>query len=186
MVELAVAAAGRHPISRPLTAELVPSGLWWVNLRSILRPGEWDALRAAVYEEAGHRCEICGDVGRRHPVEAHEVWSWAGQVQRLVRLVALSPGCHFVKHAGRAQLLGRENDVVDQLRTVNGWKPRPEPTSRRPGTTGPAATQRSGSRTCPCWASSSRTTCWPGPRSGPAGQQQRPLPADKKLRRRVQ
>ena len=28
MVELAVAAAGRHPICRPLTAELVPSGMW--------------------------------------------------------------------------------------------------------------------------------------------------------------
>ena len=46
MVELAVAAAGRLPICRPLTAELVPSGMWWLNLRSILRPGEWDALRA--------------------------------------------------------------------------------------------------------------------------------------------
>ena len=48
MVELAVAAAGRHPICRPLTAELVPSGLWWLNLRSILRPSDWDALRVAV------------------------------------------------------------------------------------------------------------------------------------------
>ena len=121
MVELAVAAAGRHPISRPLTAELVPSGLWWVNLRSILRPSDWDALRAAVYEGAGHRCEICGGAGRRHPVEAHEVWSWTGRSQRLVRLVALCPRCHFVKHAGRAKLLGRENDVIDQLRRVNDW-----------------------------------------------------------------
>ena len=121
MVELALAAAGRYPISRPLTAELVPSALWWLNLRSILRSSEWDALRAAVYEAAGHRCEICGGAGRRHPVEAHEVWTWAGHFQRLLRLVALCPRCHTVKHAGRARLIGREDDVVDQLCTVNGW-----------------------------------------------------------------
>lgn len=49
------------------------------------------------------------------------MWAWAGHTQRLTRLVALCPRCHVVKHAGRARKLGWEDDVVDQLRKVNGW-----------------------------------------------------------------
>jgi hypothetical protein len=122
MVRLATA-AGAAPVSRPLTAELIPSGLWWVNLRSILRPSEWDAVRQAVYAAAGSRCELCGGVGQQHAVEAHELWAWdlLQHEQRLIRLVALCPGCHLVKHAGRARVIGREQEVRDQLQTVNGW-----------------------------------------------------------------
>ena len=122
MVSLATAAS-TVPVSGPLTAELIPSGLWWVNLRSILRPAEWDAVRQAVYTAAGSRCELCGGAGRQHAVEAHEVWAWdlPRHEQRLVRLVALCPGCHLVKHAGRARQIGRGQEVLDQLQTVNGW-----------------------------------------------------------------
>ena len=121
LVERALSAARQHPVSRPLTAELVPSRMWRLNLRTILRPAEWTALSDAVAAAADRRCEICGGVGPRHPVEAHEVWAWAGHTQRLTRLVALCPRCHVVKHAGRARKLGWEDDVVDQLRKVNGW-----------------------------------------------------------------
>src|SRR5688500_7037485 len=110
LVDQALAAGRRHPVSKPLTIELVPAPCWWMNLRAILPGAEWDALRLAVGEVAGSCCEVCGGVGPRHPVEAHEVWEWSQEssVQRLLRLVALCPPCHVVKHAGRAQLLGFE------------------------------------------------------------------------------
>ncbi len=106
-----------------MLAELVPSALWWLNLRSVLRAAEWDALRAAVYEAADHRCEVCGGTGRQRAVEAHEVWAWDvdERAQRLVRVVALCAGCHLVKHAGRARVIGHEDEVIDQLREVNHW-----------------------------------------------------------------
>ena len=121
LVERALSAARQHPVSRPLTAELVPPRTWGLNLRTILRQAEWDALSDAMSAAADCRCEICGGAGRQHAVEAHEVWAWAGQTQRLVRIVALCPRCHGVKHAGLTKMIGRQDDVVDQLRKVNGW-----------------------------------------------------------------
>ena len=80
-------------------------------------------IATAVYAAAQSRCELCGGVGRQRAVEAHELWAWnlPRREQRLLRLVALCPRCHLVKHAGRAREIGREQEVLDQLQTVNGW-----------------------------------------------------------------
>jgi len=108
-----------------LYAELVPSTAWGINVRSKFTRPEWDALREKVYVRANHRCEICGGAGGRHPVEAHEVWSYdiATRVQKLERLIALCPTCHQVKHLGRTIKVvdnGRAL-VVNKLKKVNGW-----------------------------------------------------------------
>lgn len=106
-----------------LTVELVPAGQFGDNLRSRLPKAEWDALRRATYAAAGHRCEVCGGKGSRHPVECHERWEYdeLARVQKLVGLIALCPRCHEVKHAGLASARGRLVQVLEQLMRVNGW-----------------------------------------------------------------
>ncbi len=119
------------PLSAPrLTIELVPETAWYANLRKMLPPDIWDLLRKAVYEKAGHRCEICDGVGPKHPVECHEVWSWTHRRvtnsshggQRLERVQALCPACHEVKHFGFAETRGRGDKALVHLMKVNGWK----------------------------------------------------------------
>lgn len=106
-----------------LTLDLVPSTTWYDNLRSRLRPSEWDRLRKATYAAAGHRCEVCGGKGRHHPVECHERWEYDddAHVQRLVGLIALCPACHEVKHFGRSQAVGRGAAAFAHLMRVNHW-----------------------------------------------------------------
>jgi len=106
-----------------LTAELVPKTAWYSNVRSNVPKAEWDRLRHIVYEQAGHVCEICGGVGKKHPVECHEVWEYDDEthIQKLVKMIALCPACHSVKHLGRAQAVGIYREAMAQLMKVNDW-----------------------------------------------------------------
>ena len=106
-----------------LTIELVPRGQWGANLRSELKRSEWDKLRKECYALAGYKCEVCGGKGSRHPVEAHEIWSYdeTTKTQHLRGLIALCPRCHEVKHIGRANATGNGLRAVQQLMEVNGW-----------------------------------------------------------------
>lgn len=108
-----------------LTVELVPQSQWGFNLRSELRPRDWDKVRKATYAAAGYKCELCGGVGRKHPVECHEIWSYndANHVQSLMGLIALCPSCHEVKHFGLAVKNGNEARARKHLGKVNGWTP---------------------------------------------------------------
>ena len=110
-----------------LTVELVPSGQWYVNLRSILSKSDWDYVRRRAYKKAGYRCEICGGKGPRHPVECHEIWRYeehpSGRkgVQILDGVVALCPSCHQVKHLGLAHVRGKREAALRHLCKINGW-----------------------------------------------------------------
>ncbi len=106
-----------------LTSELVPKTAWYSNVRSNVPRSEWDVIRKKVYAAAGHVCEICGDVGKKHPVECHEVWEYddVTHIQKLARMVALCPACHSVKHLGRARIVGIYHIALQQLMKVNGW-----------------------------------------------------------------
>lgn len=106
-----------------LTIELVPSTSWGSNLRSALSTKDWDTLRKECYAKSNHVCEICGGKGRKHPVEAHEVWSYddSQQIQTLVRLIALCPSCHECKHIGRALSVGNGPQAVQHFAKVNSF-----------------------------------------------------------------
>lgn len=106
-----------------LTVDLIPQEAWGINLRSELPKAQWDALRRSVYRKAKYRCEICGGTGTEWPVECHEIWEFdeKEQTQKLVRLIALCPDCHAVKHFGRTQVVGNMDKAVEHILKVNGW-----------------------------------------------------------------
>lgn len=101
-----------------LDFEMVPEECWFSNLRSLLKPADWDKVRRFAYAKAGYRCEICGVRAR---LEAHEVWSYDDEkaLQKLERVTALCHACHEVKHISRTQLTGRGMDAMEHFMKVN-------------------------------------------------------------------
>ena len=106
-----------------LYVDLVPQSAWHENLRSLLQPVEWDAVRHEVYRRAAYRCQVCGGQGEKWPVEAHERWAFeaSSSVQTLSAIEALCPACHEVTHFGLAQIRGRQREAFAHLMRVNGW-----------------------------------------------------------------
>lgn len=97
-----------------LRIELIPSPLHYRSLRSYTSEATWRAIAREVYVKGYYRCELCGGQGKKHPVEAHETWSYSElpvpsfggkmMVQKLERISCLCPTCHSVKHFGATSL----------------------------------------------------------------------------------
>jgi 5-methylcytosine-specific restriction endonuclease McrA len=106
-----------------LTIELVPKTCWYTNVRSNVSKAEWERLKRLVSTRAGHVCEICGGRGGKWPVECHEVFAYDDErhVQKLVRLIALCPACHEVKHIGLSSARGKSAAARAHLSQVNQW-----------------------------------------------------------------
>ena len=110
-----------------LTVELIPKTCQYSNIRTNVKPKEWDTIRHISYEKAGHKCEICGQTGieqgYKHNVECHEIWKYddTKKIQKLIGLISLCPLCHQVKHIGRAMAMGRKNITFTHLKMVNKW-----------------------------------------------------------------
>jgi hypothetical protein len=106
-----------------LTIELVPRTCWFSNVRSEVSSADWETLKKLTSKAANYHCEVCGGRGPKWPVECHEVWEYLEpqHVQRLIRLVALCPACHEVKHIGLAQIHGRLDEALRHLAKVNSW-----------------------------------------------------------------
>ena len=110
-----------------LSVELVPSTCHYSNVRTTLKTEDWDKIRHISYENAGNKCEICGQTGieqgYKHKVECHEIWKYNDnkKIQKLVGLISLCPTCHQVKHIGRAFYIGKQPEAFKQLEKVNGW-----------------------------------------------------------------
>ena len=103
-----------------LDFELVPDGCWYSNLRSILKPKQWDVVRRDAYARAGGKCMICGRPATR--LEAHERWSYDEKngIQKLEDVIAVCHSCHSVIHIGRTQLMGDEDKAIAHFMKVNG------------------------------------------------------------------
>jgi 5-methylcytosine-specific restriction endonuclease McrA len=117
--------AKKEIIDYRLSVELIPRTAFYSNLRSHLTDAAWDKVRKKCYFIANYTCEICSDKGINqgfgHPVECHEIWQYDDEngKQILIRLIALCPLCHKVKHAGLAQTNGEEELVINHLMKVN-------------------------------------------------------------------
>ncbi len=104
-----------------LSIELVPSSAWYSNVRDIVTKAQWDIIRKQVYSAAYDVCEICSGIGPKHPVEAHEIWSYneASGIQKLEKILALCPACHQVKHIGLAQIQGKLEKAIKHFMKIN-------------------------------------------------------------------
>ena len=102
-----------------LKFELVPDGCWYSNLRSALKPKQWDIVRKDAYARANGKCMICGRAVKR--LEAHERWSYDEKlgVQKLEDVLAVCHLCHSVIHIGRTQLMGDEEKASKWFTYVN-------------------------------------------------------------------
>lgn len=113
-----------------LTIELIPKTSWFKNLRAELSTKDWDKIRKACYKQANYRCQICGGIGKKWPVECHETWKFERirkvqgiktYQQTLEGLIALCPSCHQVKHIGYANKQGKLMDCIRHLMKVNEY-----------------------------------------------------------------
>lgn len=104
-----------------LTIELVPSSSWFDNVQSIVTKSEWDSIRKKVYKKANYKCEICGGKGKAHPVECHEIFEFDDQklLQILIKMIALCPACHMVKHIGLAEVQGNFKKAIKHFIKIN-------------------------------------------------------------------
>lgn len=102
-----------------LEFEIVPTGAWNNNLRTVLSKPAWDFIRKDAYARAEHKCSICGKKAKR--LEAHERWSYNKDtcVQKLDDVIAVCHACHSVIHIGRTQLLGYEDNAIKHFQKVN-------------------------------------------------------------------
>jgi hypothetical protein len=102
-----------------LNFEIVPSGAWNSNLRSVLSKKAWDFIRKDAYDRANGRCSICGRKTAR--LEAHERWEFNKDKceQKLVDVIGICKSCHMVIHIGRTQLLGFEDNAIRHFKWVN-------------------------------------------------------------------
>jgi len=105
-----------------LTIELVPQQLWYNNVRGLVSKDVWKEIKQRCYRLAGYKCEICGEKGRRWPVECHEIWYYDDHkhIQTLKGFIALCPACHLCKHPGFASTQDKFWIVVKQMIRVNG------------------------------------------------------------------
>ena len=104
-----------------LTIELVPKTCFYKNLRLNLKKSDWNKLKKEIYIKAEYVCEICQGVGKRHPVECHEIWDYneSTGIQTLKGLIALCSACHEVKHFGYATVRNRGDIVLRHFMKIN-------------------------------------------------------------------
>ena len=106
-----------------LFIDLVPRTSWAHNLSQQLPKGDWDNIRHSVYQVANNVCEICGCVGPKGRVDAHERWSYneTTQIQNLENISALCPNCHMSTHMGFAKIQKKEHIAMAHLAWINLW-----------------------------------------------------------------
>lgn len=102
-----------------LNFEIMPTGAWNQNLRTVLSKKAWDFIRRDAYARSNGKCAICGRAVKR--LEAHERWEFdiTKKIQKLVDVLGICHACHSVIHIGRTQLIGREDDAIKHFKWVN-------------------------------------------------------------------
>lgn len=113
-----------QPIPRQkLFVDLIPQTAWFSNLRSELSAAEWKQVQNKTFHAAQMKCECCGGIGKKHPVECHERFSYdiTTNTQTLIKTLALCPTCHKTTHFGMAKILGLDGMAIGQLQRVNKW-----------------------------------------------------------------
>lgn len=103
-----------------LNFEIMPSGAFNNNLRTVMSKKAWDFIRKDAYFRANGKCSICGKPSKR--LEAHEKWSFDKEkrLQKLEDVLGICHACHSVIHIARTQVLDFEDEAIKHFRKVNG------------------------------------------------------------------
>lgn len=103
-----------------LDFEILPTGAFYSNLRTVLSKKAWDFVRNDAYSRYARTCAICGAKPKR--VEAHEVWNFdlETKTQTLKDVICVCHLCHSVIHIGRTQLVENEDVAIKHFKKVNG------------------------------------------------------------------
>lgn len=115
-------------MSKPtLKLELIPKLAQFSNVRTMIKPSEWDKIRKLSYKLANGVCEVCGDTGKnqgyKHDLECHEVWFYddENKIQILNKLISLCPLCHLCVHYGRARTTKKKLQCRNHIKKINKW-----------------------------------------------------------------
>lgn len=118
---------GAKNVLWPALPDLIPKSSWGASLCNILTKATWETLRRAAFNEAGHRCQMCGSAGR---LQAHETWEYYEPVeegttgiQKLLEIRALCAPCHDTQHLGFHVSRGKGEVPKKRLRLLNRWRP---------------------------------------------------------------
>lgn len=109
-----------------LRADRLPHTVWGSNLRAFLPRGRWQELSRLTSELSDGRCEICSREPKPEAaLDCNEIWEFVdadgAHIQRLVGVIAMCEWCHLTQHSGRANNMGRFEDVMAVLMGLNGW-----------------------------------------------------------------
>jgi hypothetical protein len=109
-------------MNKNIRIDLVPKTCWYTNVRSNVSKSEWDIIRRKVYRKANYKCEICGGKGDKHPVEAHEIWTYddINKIQSLKEIISVCPNCHKFYHIGLASINGEYESTLKHLSKITG------------------------------------------------------------------
>lgn len=108
-----------------LYIDLVPQTSWTDNLSQQFATKDWNLIRKFIYQKANNVCEVCGNVGPKGRIDAHERWHYddKSKTQILTNISALCPTCHLATHLGFAETIGKLNVAEAQLGWINLWTP---------------------------------------------------------------
>lgn len=101
-----------EPGVKILTMPNVPYPTHNLAPRTVLGRKVWDEMRRKCYDDAGHRCEVCGAEGVVHAHELYDI-DYENQTVTFNRCVCLCPLCHLrCIHTGRALTLYKKNSPL--------------------------------------------------------------------------
>ncbi len=101
-----------------LQIQLVPSGLWGINLRKKLSPTDWRVLSRYVRDSNHHTCEYCG-IKQSSIMHCHEEFHYninvvrSEGIQVLAKLVCVCCTCHAVIHWGRSEATLKRTELSE-------------------------------------------------------------------------
>lgn len=109
-----------HFPSLEFPINLIPSTAFYSNVRDHISESDWKNVRTNIYQKYNYQCQICGDKGDSHPVEAHEDWIYddENKIQTLNKIWCLCPNCHQTQHLGLAELKGRLPKILSHYSKI--------------------------------------------------------------------
>ncbi|MGL4948708.1 MAG: hypothetical protein ACRC42_05030 [Mycoplasma sp.] len=106
---------------------LIPSNLWYLNLRKMLSDEQWKIVSAKTRESQNWICYSCkislNELRNKRWFHCHEVWDFNDELNEveLKCLLCLCSKCHSATHFGFSTIQNKHNDAFARICRVNGW-----------------------------------------------------------------